>query len=403
MASAPAGVDETLPSVVGSVLRHVRDHLDVDAAYLTEFRGDGLVVRAVAGEGERFGATVGRAHELRESYCVRMLSGLVANVVPDVAADPAASRLARRTGTPLGAYAGVPIRLPSGQPFGSLCCVAEQARPALSPRDAQFLHVLAGIVGDELQRERDAIGDDAATVDRLRAAIGGDGLQVAFQPIIDLLSGATLGVEALARFAGAPARPPDLWFAEAHRVGLGIDLELAAMAAAIDAGSLLPAGWYLSVNASPQLLVSGEADAVLRSWPDPTRLVLEVTEHVAVQDYVALAAAIAGLRADGVRLAVDDAGAGFASLHHIARLQPDIIKLDASLTRYVGEDVHYDAVTEALVSLAARSGATVIAEAVEAPHTLEALRSHGLATGQGYLFAAPAPVVDLRETYPVVA
>jgi EAL domain-containing protein (putative c-di-GMP-specific phosphodiesterase class I) len=390
-----------LPPVVDSVLHHAREHLDVDAVYLTEFRGARQVVRAVVGEGERFGAGLGAQMDLDRSYCVRMLTGMVANVVPDVGSDPSAGRLARRIGLPLGAYAGVPVRLPSGLPYGSLCCVSARPRPTLGPRDAQFLDVLAGIVADELQRERDELDGDVATGDRLRAAVRGEGLSVVFQPIIDLTSGVTRGVEALARFEGPPARPPDLWFAEAHRYGIGVELEATALDAAIRAGEMIRPDWYLSVNASPALLLSGRLQRLVADRIDPVRLVIEVTEHVAVEDYDALHGAIEGLREVGARLAVDDAGAGFASLHHIARLRPDIIKLDASLTRYVGEDVHYDAVTEALAHLAERSGASIVAEAVEAPHTLDALRGHGLASGQGYLFAAPAPVVDLRESYPV--
>lgn len=393
--------EASLPPVVGSVLHHAREHLGVDAAYLTEFRGDAQVVRAVVGEGERFGAGLGTHLALNRSYCVRMLAGMVSNVVPDVGADPGAGRLARRIGLPLGAYAGVPVRLPSGLPYGSLCCVSARPRPTFGPHDAQFLQVLAGIVADELQRERDELDGDVATLDRIRAAVRGEGLAVVFQPIIDLTSGATRGVEALARFDGPPTRPPDLWFAEAHRLGVGVDLEETALSAAIRAGEMIRQDWYLSVNASPALLLSGRLERLVSDRIDPARLVIEVTEHVAVEDYDALQAAIAGLRVAGARLAVDDAGAGFASLHHIARLRPDIIKLDASLTRYVGQDVHYDAVTEALARLAERSGAVIVAEAVEAPHTLDALRGHGLASGQGYLFAAPAPVVDLRESYPV--
>ncbi len=158
------------------------------------------------------------------------------------------------------------------------------------------------------------------TIDRRR-------FRCVFQPIVDLSSGQAVGVEALSRFSGEPPQAPDRWFADARRANLGLELELAIAGAALEEIGSLPEGAFLSVNLSPDSLDSASplvADA------GPGRLVIEVTEHAVIDDYEALRPHIAKLRAAGGRLAVDDAGAGFASLRHTLQLAPEFLKLDVS-------------------------------------------------------------------------
>jgi EAL domain-containing protein (putative c-di-GMP-specific phosphodiesterase class I) len=228
---------------------------------------------------------------------------------------------------------------------------------------------------------------------RIRAALAG-GMVMVFQPIVDLRTGRTVGVEALARFDGVPSRPPDVWFAEASDVGMRLPLERAAFEAALDALPLIPEGLFLSVNLSPQTVVeTGFWDNLA---PDVTpRLVLEITEHAVVNDYERLRRILAPLREQGLRLAVDDAGAGFASLRHILLLDAEFIKVDASLTHDLHRHKARRAMAAALISFATETDATVIAEGIEQIAELDALTRLGAALGQGYLLSRPAALQDL--------
>ncbi|MDQ3880781.1 MAG: diguanylate cyclase, partial [Chloroflexota bacterium] len=141
-----------------------------------------------------------------------------------------------------------------------------------------------------------------------------ESLAIAFQPIMDLRTGRVAGYEALSRFTDAQQRPPNAWFAQAHRCGLGYELEAKAVAAAL----VVPGrtrGSYLTVNVSPSALTS---DAVARVLPQRLNdLVIEITENEVITDDPKISAAIEALRRRGARLAVDDTGSGYAGLTHV--------------------------------------------------------------------------------------
>jgi EAL domain-containing protein (putative c-di-GMP-specific phosphodiesterase class I) len=128
---------------------------------------------------------------------------------------------------------------------------------------------------------------------------------------------------------------------------------------------------------------------------DGNRLVLEMTEHAVVEDYDALQAALAQLRRFGIRVAVDDAGAGFASLRHILSLVPEFIKLDRSLTSGIDSDLPKRALARGLISFAQEIGTSVIGEGVETASELEALRELGVGFAQGYYLGRPVPLDDV--------
>jgi EAL domain-containing protein (putative c-di-GMP-specific phosphodiesterase class I) len=172
-------------------------------------------------------------------------------------------------------------------------------------------------------------------------------------------------------------------------VGLLVDLELAAARAAVRGFARMPRSAYLSINLSPVTAISPRLGSALRGAPTD-RIVVEITEHARVDDYDALAAGLAGLRADGGRLAIDDAGAGFASLRHILLLSPDMIKLDVSLTRDIDRDRARRAMAAALISFADEMGLTIVAEGIETPRELKTLRALGVRMGQGYYLARPS-------------
>jgi EAL domain-containing protein (putative c-di-GMP-specific phosphodiesterase class I)/CheY-like chemotaxis protein len=226
---------------------------------------------------------------------------------------------------------------------------------------------------------------------RIRRALdGGDQFSMVFQPICSL-AGAVAGAEALARFRGPPKRGPERWFAEAGEVGLRPQLELAAVGAAMTSLSRLPPDVYLSVNVSPETLARAGFRKLLENV-DGGRIVVEVTEHAPIEDYDRMNGALDRLRCLGVKLAIDDAGAGFASLRHIVRLNPDFIKLDRTLIDGIETDRSRQALAAGLISFAEKIDATIIAEGIERSSEVAALTELGVGYGQGFFIARPAPL-----------
>jgi len=173
---------------------------------------------------------------------------------------------------------------------------------------------------------------------------------------------------------------------------LSSELDLAIVRNAV---SFLPAlpGDYFSVNLSPNTAVSSEfADFVARL--PLSRMVFEITEHEAVHDYDALAEALAPLRDAGLRIAVDDVGAGYASMRHLLTLVPDVIKIDRSLVAGIDVDLAREALIVGLVAFARETRSSVVAEGVETLQEVDALRRMGVGYGQGYQLGRPAPLVS---------
>jgi len=223
--------------------------------------------------------------------------------------------------------------------------------------------------------------------DSAAAAIEGRAFQVVYQPIVELDGGRVVGVEALSRFRDG--RPPARWFTEVEQLGLAAPLDLAILETALADVDLLPDG-YISLNVSPSTLLEPRLIDLLCADGVPTdRLVVEITEHAPVLNYGHTRVALETLRAKGVRLAVDDAGAGYATFRHVLRLRPDIIKMDQSITQHINEDPARLALATALVIFAGEIGATVIAEGVETPSELAALQSAGVSRAQGFVLARP--------------
>lgn len=239
--------------------------------------------------------------------------------------------------------------------------------------------------------EREAAAEHERRQSRIDQALAPGALTMVFQPIADLTTGDVVGAEALARFHGEPRRPPNEWFAEADDIGRGAELELAAIAAALDQLHQLPDQAFLAVNASPATAATPELHALLTGHPTE-RVVLELTEHSRVNDYDALLIALDRLRLQGVRIAVDDTGAGYAGFQHLLRLRPHILKLDTTLTRGIDADPVRRSLAAALVTFATEISATIIAEGIEITSELATLQRIGIPWGQGYHLARPGPL-----------
>jgi EAL domain-containing protein (putative c-di-GMP-specific phosphodiesterase class I)/DNA-binding response OmpR family regulator len=247
----------------------------------------------------------------------------------------------------------------------------------------------------ELQRHREEearrLAADEERRGRIRRALEPGAVHLVFQPVFDLVDGDLLGAECLTRFDVDPRRPPDEWFVEAATVGLAADLELVSARAAVDSLPALPDRAFLAVNVSPEVASSADFTALMAP-ADLSRIVVELTEHAPVVEYERLQDALSVLRARGLRIAIDDAGAGYANFQHILRLRPDFIKLDLGLTRGIDGDPVRRSLASALVRFGQEIGALLIAEGVERPEELAVLSDLGFAAAQGYLLGRPEPL-----------
>jgi EAL domain-containing protein (putative c-di-GMP-specific phosphodiesterase class I) len=244
--------------------------------------------------------------------------------------------------------------------------------------------------------------DEIESGERIQAILDEpSNLTMVFQPIVDLTTNRIAAVEALARFEATPYRPPNVWFAEAHENGLGVELEVQAVRRALAQLPRLPDGVDLTINAGPETVVSPQ---FLEAIDGQTgRIIVELTEHTVVADYPRLIATLNELRQAGIRISVDDTGAGHASLTHILKIAPDYIKLDRDLVSRIDVDPVRRALAAALVTFATCTGAALVAEGVEDDAELEVLRTLGVRYGQGYFLGHPEPLELLAHSHSLTA
>lgn len=383
-------------AAIQTVLGVMRRHLDLDVAFVSHLVDDQRVFRFVdlAAPDERIAP--GGSGPAEESYCHHVVRGALPGLLHEPAQHPVSAAIEATHTLPVGTHLSVPIVLCTGQVYGTLCAFGHDLRPDLDDRDLSVLRVLAEVIAGEVERfEVDRLrGEERAA--SLRALRPGRDLVAVFQPIVDLRSGALAGVETLARFPGLGRGPAEV-FAEATAVGVGEELEVAAVQLGIAALGALPPEVYLSVNLSPATLVA--SDRELLGVVDHGRLVVEITEHAAVADYAQLNAVLATHRAAGVRLAVDDVGAGFAGLDQILQLQPELLKLDGALVADIDRRADKQAMVAAIATYAGRLGVGVVAERIETAAERDTLTGLGVPYGQGYLLGRPAPLAELAARW----
>jgi diguanylate cyclase (GGDEF)-like protein len=244
--------------------------------------------------------------------------------------------------------------------------------------------------------DRAVAADEPPPVSRavLEDVIAQRRFEMVFQPIVDLRSGSVVALEALARFTHELAHPPNVWLRLAEGVGLRVQLELELVRAALQALPAMPDAVDLSLNVSPAAAMDPSLADMLSDAP-LRRIVLEISDHRQLDDYEPLAEALADLRAEGLRIAVDDSGQGLNSLQQVARLAPSFMKLNRTLTRNIDRDETRHALAYALAAFATQIGMSVIAEGLETDGELQALRALGAPLGQGYLLARPKPLGEL--------
>jgi EAL domain-containing protein (putative c-di-GMP-specific phosphodiesterase class I) len=380
---------------VHRLLAVVRSQLGMQVAWVSEFVGTDQVLRFVdAANGVRAPAE-GTTMPLSGTLCARVLDGRFPTLIPSTRQMPDAVLLDSSPELQIGAYVGVPLLGPSGIATGMLCAVSDRAVPSLSERDVVTVRLLAQLLHDMQQRAMSAVSA-AEERERLRrgmsSIIAGRGRHAVLQPIVDLATGQGVAAEGLSRFDAGELGPraPAQWFDDAARLGLREELELATAASVLDLiDDGLPSVVSLAVNLAPPTVLSEGFDTLLAGRP-LSRIIVEMTEHAPVDDYDELCAVLRPHREQGLRVAVDDAGAGYSSLKHVLALQPDLIKVDMALVRGCDRDLARRTLLSALTDFAEATDCRLVAEGVETEDELRSVAACGVHLAQGYFLGRPS-------------
>jgi EAL domain-containing protein (putative c-di-GMP-specific phosphodiesterase class I) len=381
---------------IRQILRAAHEHLQMDVTFVSEFGARDRVFHHVINEGGHIVLRSGDSMPMDAGYCLRVVQGTLPQLIPDTSRVPAAAAIAETISFPVGSHLSVPIVLADGRIYGTFCCFSFAPRIDLDERDLQVMRAFAQLLAHQVEGDLEAVRHHGAKVDRISGVLETGQPRIVYQPIYRLSDHRIIGLECLSRFDMEPRRTPDAWFNEANEIGLGVRLEMNAMLTALDGLRQVPGDFYVAVNVSPQTLINVDVLDYL-DVVQPERLVLEITEHALVDDYLPLQATVAKLRAAGVRFAVDDAGAGYSSMRHILTLHPEIIKLDMSLTRNIDSDTSRKALAAAMIGFGGQTGSHVVAEGVETRQELEALQTLGVHEVQGYHLSHPLSRDGLLE------
>ncbi len=383
---------------IENALKAVRSHLGMEVGFVSEFQGEERIFRRVDSILAKPPLFQGQRVSMDNGYCRKVVAGELPELIPDTSLIPAALDIPETSLLPIGSHISVPIRLTDGSIYGTLCCFSSFPDTSLRTRDLQTMRAVADLLGRQVEQKVAIKREQDVLRDRISGAMARGQPGIVYQPIVRLDDMTRAGCEALSRFSETPQQGPDRWFADAASVGMRRTLEIAALRKAMTGYKPLWAqGAYLALNISPQTVIESDLAEVFSGYP-LERIVLELTEHEQVEDYEPLMKALADLRAGGLRIAVDDAGSGYASLRHVLSIRPDIIKLDVSLTRGIDKDPVRQALGAAIVSFGAHVGCQIVAEGIETEQELGSLQDLGVRLGQGYLLARPAPIEVLIGT-----
>lgn len=385
--------NDTVDVKLNKLLVVIRKHLGMSVAFISEFIDGERVFRFVDAENENSPIKVGNSNPLEETYCKRIVDNKLTNIICDTSKNNITRKLNVTDTLSIGSYMGVPIMLSSGEVYGTFCCYKYSYDTTLNQRDLSFLRAISEIASDLIETNIESEKIRRESVERIQLALEEKKNNIHYQPIYDIQTNQVAGFESLSRFMIEPYRAPDIWFKEASEVGLGETLEIAAIVEAIKGLNEFNNDIYISINISPEYILNGAIHKVLNNT-DTKRIVLEITEHDPVGDYAELREALKPLRDRGVRIAIDDAGAGYSTFQHILELEADIIKLDISLTQNIHSQPRKYLLAKALCAFAKSIECTIIAEGIETDEELNSIRGLGIDKVQGYLLSHPMPIKE---------
>jgi len=384
---------------VAELLRTAKQALGMSVAFLTRMDGATQHLEVVESS-VPFLFKEGNQQVQETSLCQAILDKKLPPVIPNLKDFPVAMRLPAARLPRIRSYVSVPVVLSDGTLYGTFCGAGLTSDKDLTKRDKALMDVLARAAAVILEPEVVEQARAAEIEGRLLGVIEAGGPLVVLQPIVDLATGLRIGAEALSRFPQEWGKAPDVCFEEAHSVGLGPALEILALERA--ASHLDRVTGYVAMNVSPGTLLTAECTGLLSRLP-LARILLELSEHDQVHDYDALTAVLAPLRQQGMRLAIDDVGAGFSSQRHIVLTAPDVIKLDRSIVDGVSRDSVLATLVRSLVEFGRGCDARVVAEGIETVEDAETLLALGVDYGQGWHYGRPGPPEALSPYLPAAS
>lgn len=238
--------------------------------------------------------------------------------------------------------------------------------------------------------------EELLVLERLQDVLLRERVVTAYQPILRMKEGTILGFEALSRGPrGSGLDTADTLFGAAAKNGLDVELDRLCRRRALLSSGRIPSNAKIFVNTLPATMrdpqFRGKAliDFLDRAQVAPNRIVIEITEHLVIENYLMFREELAYFRDLGMAFAVDDVGAGYSGLESIAKLKPSYLKIDKALVRDVHSNVVNRAMVKAIIALGHGIGALVIAEGIQSEEEAQVLRAMGVDFGQGYHLARP--------------
>ncbi len=322
-------------------------------------------------------------------------------VVEDAALDPrfADNPFVGLEKDPLRFYAGVPLRLPGGQPIGALS-VLDHVPGSMKPKEVEILCAMGAQVEEVIAHQKASSAHRPTLLHDLRRDMHRGGLFLQWQPIWSAWTTRIIGHEALVRWmrSDGSISMPDSFIPAAAESAFITNIDRHVLTAACAEAALADDDGLISVNISGRWfgtsgagLVEEVEEACYRTGLEPSRLTLEITEDVPIRDPNRAIRELRMIKALGVKLALDDFGTAYSSLSHLEKLPFDIVKLDKAFVSAIGNSERAEAVIHAVIRLAHRLGMTACAEGVETEDQLAFLQDAGADLIQGYLIGRPGP------------
>ncbi len=360
-----------------------------DYAILTEMYGQGFINQLEHELRDVLAATAQDNEDCRDMAVLKVGPGEMAFIMPrrNSPADMAYEyKLKAQNGLKRTMFNHTGIGIDLGMGFATL-----EAGGDDSPRFDAALHEARRILRTPLDMQGLSIANTYNDI------LARKRITTHYQPILDFKSGSILGWEALSRGPeGTSFRSPVILFETAEQFGRLFALERVCRESAIANVGPLRDGQKLFINIHPKTMADPEftpgktLELLTSAGLTPDDIVFEITERHSVQEFALFYRTLDHYRSQGFRVAVDDAGAGYAGLTLIAQLQPEFIKLDKSLIDGIHKDPVKRALVETTVNFADKIGSRIIAEGIETKAQTLCLKDIGVHCGQGYFLARPA-------------
>ena len=387
---------ETLKTAISSLIRSVRDRLDMDVGFLSEFSQDQRVFRFVDCASDANLVSEDSCGPLKDSFCEMIADGRLKQLVPDTESSGETDLVPEFTTIPVKSHVSVPVVLSDGHTFGTFCIFSRQVKPKLNNRSLMLVRVFADVIAALIEDARKGSEENRQRQEVILDILERDELLLHAQPICALTDRSVQGFELLARLSTDLDLSPAQLFIDADRLGLSSAIGLRVVEKSKEALARLPANAYVSINVTPAFLLQCDISGIYTP-EEARRIVLELTEHEEIPDYDVLNTRLKPLRDAGMRLAIDDAGAGYASMRYILLLSPDMLKLDMSLIRDIDQDRDKQSLVAALRGFAEVQGYKVVAEGIETEAELAELQTLSIGFGQGYLLSRPQPLATFES------